>query len=67
MFGKNLKAEEVKAALLRLVDLDLLKVNSDGTYIPTYSRVTTKDDVVNEGARIYHRKVSELAIDSIQN
>ncbi len=57
--------EEIKKALLRLIDLDLLEHLEEHKYKATYNRTTTKDDVLNKGSQEYHKQVSELAVQSL--
>ena len=61
-FGGKLSSNEIRLALLRLKALGLLKSSPDGQLKATYKRITTANDLLNEGARIYHAQVMELAI-----
>jgi len=63
--GKKISIHEVRMAVNRLLDLGLLE-KKDGTLVPTYHRVVTKDDVANSGAREYHRQVIDLAKNAIE-
>jgi uncharacterized protein (TIGR02147 family) len=66
-FDSKLSALEIHAAFERLKDLGLLRWNPDlSKFEATYQRLTTKDDVSNQGAREYHKQVAKLAIDSIE-
>lgn len=62
--GKVNKSE-IRSAIVRLLDLELLKWNSQNKLVATYNQITTKDDVKNEGAKEYHRQVLDLAKDAI--
>ena len=57
----KISISEVRSALIRLLDLKLIKWREDGKLMATYNRVTTSDDVSNEGAKEYHRQVLDLA------
>lgn len=56
---------QVRAAIVRLMDLKLLEWNDQGNLEPTCNRLRTKDDVRDEGARQYIKQVSELAIKAV--
>ena len=56
---------EIRSALVRLMDLKLLKWRLDGTICATCNRLSTTDDVSSEGAKEYHRQVLNLAISAI--
>jgi len=58
---------EIRSAMIRLMDLKLIKWNENGILVPTYNRVTTRDDINNEGAKEYHRQVLDLAKNAIDN
>jgi uncharacterized protein (TIGR02147 family) len=59
--GGKAKAIEVRGALERLFNLGLLIKTSDGKTKCTYERVTTKNDIRDEGVKKYHQSTSELA------
>jgi uncharacterized protein (TIGR02147 family) len=52
---------EAQSALMRLIDLGLIIRTTDGKLQATYDRITTRDDVANEGAKKYHRASIEAA------
>jgi uncharacterized protein (TIGR02147 family) len=60
-FGKRTTIAEVRAAIERLKNMNLITVDDDGGFKPTYNRITTADDVANAGARKYHRSVMTFA------
>jgi uncharacterized protein (TIGR02147 family) len=57
---------EAQSALQRLLDLGLIIKDSNGKLHATYDRITTRDDVANEGARKYHQTTIEAASQAIQ-
>ena len=63
--GMEHSVHEVRAAIERLLALELLKKDSQGLYRATCKRMTTKDDIANRGAREYHKQSSMLARDRI--
>ena len=63
----NLTPSEMRAALERLVALDLLKKDASGVYRATCRRMTTKDDVANRGAREYHKQSAALVEEKIES
>jgi uncharacterized protein (TIGR02147 family) len=63
--GHRVSRREIESAIERLLKLNLVK-HQDGKLIAQYQRLTTKDDVVNQGAQIYHKAVSDLAKESIE-
>ncbi len=66
-FQSKLTTIEIHSAFERLKDLGLLRWSSKSErFEPTFQRVTTRDDVLNKGAREYHKQVAKLAIDSIE-
>lgn len=62
---KKVPINDIRAALRRLINLNLLKTNKVGKLVCTNNRVTTKDDVANDGVKEYHRQVIELAKEAI--
>ncbi|OFZ79680.1 MAG: hypothetical protein A2583_06695 [Bdellovibrionales bacterium RIFOXYD1_FULL_53_11] len=60
-------ANEVRAALERLSGLGFIKKDNHGKLRATFARVSTSDDLKNEGARRYHAQVLDLAKDAIMN
>lgn len=57
---------EASAALQRLLDLRLVtKDQATGRLRATYDRVTTRDDIVNEGARKYHKTSIEASAQAV--
>lgn len=66
LLGGKVTINEVRAAMTRLMNLDLLAWTDDGLLKPTYNYVTTKDDVLSRGAREYHRQVMDLAKDALE-
>jgi uncharacterized protein (TIGR02147 family) len=59
--GNSLTITQARVALERLIELKLIHKDSQGIYRSACARMTSKDDVINKGAREYHRQVSELA------
>jgi uncharacterized protein (TIGR02147 family) len=57
---------EAQSALQRLLDLGLIAKSEDGKFRATYDRVTTRDDIANEGAKKYHQTAIEAASQAIQ-
>lgn len=66
LLGGKATLSEVRSALVRLLDMKLLDWAEDGSLKPTHRRVTTTDDVRNEGAREYHKQVSQLAMEAVE-
>ena len=62
--GGKVTLAEVRAAMERLKDLNLLSV-IDGKLTATFQRITTKDDVANRGAREYHKQVAKLGVTAV--
>jgi len=61
-FQKKITAIEIHAAFERLKELGLLFWDTNKErYLPTFQRVTTRDDVLNKGSREYHKQSSRLA------
>lgn len=56
---------KVREAFERLLDLGYLKEEA-GKITPAQESVKTKDGVPNKGAREYHKQVSKLAIEAIE-
>jgi uncharacterized protein (TIGR02147 family) len=59
--GGRVVISEVRSAMIRLLDLKLVKWSIDGNLQATYNRISSKDDVSNEGVKEYHRQVLDLA------
>ena len=57
---------EVRSAMIRLMDLDLVKWNKLGNLEATCKRVSSKDDICNKGVQEYHRQVIALATDALE-
>lgn len=66
LLGGKVTLNEIRAAMTRLINLDLLAWTDDGLLKPTCNYVTTKDDISNRGAREYHRQVMGLAKDALE-
>lgn len=66
-FRNAVKPAEVRAAIERLKSLGLLQYNKDGLLQATDARLTTQDDVANQGARKYHGQVVELSKAALEN
>lgn len=64
--GNKVSIHEVRAAVNRLSGLGLVEIK-DGVLLSTFSRVVTKDDIANKGAREYHRQVITLAQEAIES
>lgn len=64
-FGAKTNVAEVRAALQRLKTKGLIKYTDESRFEPTYQRITTADDVANEGAKKYHRSVMKIADDAL--
>ncbi|OFZ63414.1 MAG: hypothetical protein A2577_01185 [Bdellovibrionales bacterium RIFOXYD1_FULL_36_51] len=63
----KLSIHEIRSALTRLKEMDLLRTDENGKVQATYNRISTTDDITNEGARIYHRQVMDLAKEALTN
>jgi uncharacterized protein (TIGR02147 family) len=59
--GGKVVISEIRSAMIRLLDLKLVKWSEDGKLEATFNRVTSKNDVANEGVKEYHRQVLDLA------
>lgn len=64
--GQKTPLPKVREAISRLIDLGLLTENN-GKLTPTYNSVKSKDDVANRGVREYHKQVSRLAIEAVED
>jgi uncharacterized protein (TIGR02147 family) len=56
---------ECRAAIDRLLDLGLLR-EEGGRIVAAQAWVRTPDDIANRGAREYHKQVSKLAVEAIE-
>lgn len=56
---------KIREAIERLLDLGLLK-EEGGKLKPSFQSVKTKDDVSSKGAREYHKQVSRLAAEAVE-
>ena len=56
---------EIRFAIERLLNLGLLN-EVEGKLVPTQNCVRTKDDISSKGAREYHKQVSKLAVDALE-
>ncbi len=65
LIHEKVSIAECRQAIERLLDLRLLE-EKNGKILPTHNWVRTKDDVANKGAREYHKQVSKLAIEAIE-
>lgn len=65
--GKKDETTEVRAAIERLVALELLKKDSQDLYRATCRRMTSKDDISNRGVREYHKQCAALVPDKIDS
>jgi uncharacterized protein (TIGR02147 family) len=63
--AKKVELLDIRSALLRLIDLGLIK-EVNGKWECTYERVTTRDDVSTAGAKEYHRQSAQLSVDATQ-
>ena len=59
--GNRATPHEVRSAMIRLMDLKLVTWSDDGKLTPTFRRISTRDDISNEGAKKYHEQVIDLA------
>jgi uncharacterized protein (TIGR02147 family) len=67
LIGEKVSIPKIREAIERLLELGLLKEETDGRLAPAFSSVKTKDDISNKGAREYHRQVGRLAVDAIED
>jgi uncharacterized protein (TIGR02147 family) len=65
LLAGKLTLSEIRAALTRLLDMELLKWDEVSRLVPTFNQITTRDDIQNEGAKEYHRQVIALAANAI--
>ena len=65
LLNGKVQLTEIRSALIRLMDLDLLYWSDEGKLVPTFNEITTKDDVSSAGAREYHKQVINLASKAI--
>ncbi|MDP7319921.1 MAG: TIGR02147 family protein [Bacteriovoracaceae bacterium] len=65
LLAGKLTLSEIRAALTRLLDMELLKWDEVSRLVPTFNQITTRDDIQNEGAKEYHRQVMALAANAI--
>ncbi len=63
----RLPKTEVRAAIDRLLSLELIKKDHSGRYRATCKRMTSKDDVANKGVREYHKQSAALVQDRIDS
>lgn len=64
-FDKKVPITKIRSILGHLLELKLIKRHADNTLKATYNRITTKNDISNEGAKEYHRQVIDLAKNAI--
>ncbi|MBN22348.1 MAG: hypothetical protein CL678_13785 [Bdellovibrionaceae bacterium] len=64
--GKKVSQIKIKAAIDRLLEMNLLTKNNS-KFITTAQRVTTANDVAHKGAKTYHQKVSDLAKKAVES
>ncbi len=64
--GGKASKSEIRSAIIRLLDLKLLKWNESSKLTPTFNKITTRDDVKNEGAKEYHHQILKLAKDALE-
>ncbi len=60
-FKTKVDSRSIKNALNRLIELQLLKKESDGTYHTLLDGLSSLNDKTDAGVREYHRQVSDLA------
>lgn len=65
-FPKKTTVAEVRSAIECLKNKGLIESIDAIRFKPTYQRVTTADDIRNEGARKYHRSVMKLAEQALE-
>jgi len=65
LINKKVALPQVRQAIERLLDLGLLKEEGE-RLLPTHNSVRTKDDLSSKGAREYHRQVSKLATEAVE-
>ncbi len=58
---------EVRSALKRLIELELIQKNENGKFKAVFQRTSTPDDLKNEGARQYHLGVMKLAEGALED
>lgn len=66
LLGGKASKSEIRSAIIRLMDLELLKWDESNKLAPTFNKITTRDDIQNEGAREYHKQVLNLAKDALE-
>ena len=59
-------ASEINSAVERLKQLGLLTESVDGKWACHFDRVSSPNDIPSSGVREYHRKVADLAKDSLE-
>ena len=64
--GRQVTSQEVRSAIARLKELNLITMDDEGGFVPTYKEITTADDVVNQATRHYHKQVMDLAKEAIE-
>lgn len=67
LLGERVSKSEIRSAMIRLMDLELLTWKEGNKLCPTFNKITTRDDVKNDGAREYHRQVLDLAKEALVN
>ncbi len=66
-FESKLSRLEIYSAFERLKDLGFLTWSEkEQSFLATFQRLTTRDDVQNKGAREYHKQVAQLAIKAVE-
>jgi len=65
-FSHLVPPNEIRSAFTRLFNQGLITRDLTGRFLAKYSRVTTKDDVANRGAREYFKQVSSLAAAAVE-
>jgi uncharacterized protein (TIGR02147 family) len=62
---KKVSPIEVRSAVQRMLGLKLLVHDESGRLKATFNRLSTRDDVANEGAKKYHRSTIEAASEAL--
>jgi uncharacterized protein (TIGR02147 family) len=65
-FSHRIAPNEIRSAFSRLFSQGLITRDLTGRFHTKYSRVTSKDDVANRGAREYFKQTSNLAASAVE-
>tara|TARA_Y100000590_G_scaffold464901_1_gene635563 strand:+ start:279 stop:1043 length:765 start_codon:yes stop_codon:yes gene_type:complete len=63
--GRGVTQERIKSCLNRLIEKNIL-IYKNGVYSSSSGRITTKNDLINKAAQNYHKEITKIAIESLE-